>query len=428
MRQFVAFFFLTIIVLVSFASEKNFTFTKAEQQWIREHPIVYVGGEKDWAPFNFVDENGKFNGFGKDYIDLIASYAGFDVEYVVGENWSQLLKNIKNGKIDMLPAINIIQDRKDYIEFTNPYLKLSEYYFTLNKYENLYSLEQLKGKKIGGVKGYAINSWIKENYPEIIVVEKDTILECLESLKTKEIDVFIGDNPSTIYNIEKNFIIGIRLNNVVKERKPVDIYIGVKKEYKILASIINKTLAKLPKEEISKIKSRWMQTVEKKELFLTPNEKEWLENNPIVKVGAMTYWPSDENGHNLHTEILKLINRYSGLHLIPVKFDIWKKGYQRAEKGDKLYGIMGLSWSKEREKAFLYTPAYDYTPSYLVTKKSNKDIQSLKDLKNKIVYIKSNSIIKNMINDTLPLQKLSQLQTQMRYIKNFLYPLKQMQC
>lgn len=385
--------------------KSKISFTEEEKDWLLKHPIIHVGGEKDWAPFDFVDENGNYNGLAKDYLDLIASYGGFKVKYHVGTTWNQLLEDIKIGKIDMLPAINISEERKKFIDFTNEYIKLPEYYFTINDYENLYSLNQLKGKKIAVVKGYAINSWIQKHYPEVQIIENESILDCLQSLKTGDAVAFIGDNPSTTYNLEKNFITGIKLNNAVKERDAVSLHMGVKKGYELLTSIINKTIAKLPKDKISQISAKWMKVIEKKTVILTKEEKIWLENNPITRIGAMTYWPHDRNGHSLHTEILKLINKYSGLNLIPVKYDVWKKGFDRAFIGKELAGIMGLSWSKEREKIFYYTPAYDFTPSYLITKKSNNDIKSFEDLKNKTLYLKSNSIIHKMVEDKSPSTK-----------------------
>ncbi len=384
----------------------NIAFTQEEEKWLQEHPTIHVGGEKDWAPFDFVDENGNYNGLAKDYLDLIAHYGGFNVEYHTRENWNQLLEDIKTGKIDMLPAININEERKKFISFTNAYIKLPEYYFTLTNYQDLYSLTQLNDKKISNVKGYALTDWLRKNYPNIEIIEKNSIAECLQSVKSGETVAYIGDNPSTTYNLEKNFITGIRLNNPVRERDAVKLYMGVKKEYTIFTNIINKIITKIPKDKISKISSKWMKIIEKKTVVLTKEEKIWLENNPITRIGVMEYWPSDKNGNSLHTGILKLINRYSGLNLVPIKYKVWKNAFDKASQGDELSGIMGLSWSKEREKQFLYTPAYDFTPSYLITKVSNNEIKSFQDLEDKTIYLKSNSIISKMMKDKSPSTKI----------------------
>ncbi len=41
---------------------ENIEFTEAEQAWIEAHPVIKVGGETDWAPFDFVNEQGQYAG------------------------------------------------------------------------------------------------------------------------------------------------------------------------------------------------------------------------------------------------------------------------------------------------------------------------------------------------------------------------------
>jgi len=158
----------------------------------------------------------------------------------------------------------------------------------------------------------------------------------------------------------------------------------------------------------------------KKTIFYTKEEKEWLENNPISRVAVMNYWPQDDKGNSLHTEVLKLINKYSGTNLIPIKFNAWSDGYTKAEKGESLSAIMGLSWSEERRgNSFFYTPAYDFTPVYLITKKNNNTIHSLSDLKNKTVYLKENSITSKIMKEQVPSAKILSQRTIQDMYKSF---------
>jgi len=137
------------------------------------------------------------------------------------------------------------------------------------------------------------------------------------------------------------------------------------------------------------------------------NEKKWLSNNPISRIAIMNYWPHDDDDNSLHTEVLKLINKYAGTNLIPIKFNAWSNGFSKAVLGDDIVGIMGLSWSKKRENEyFFYTPTYDFTPSYLITRKDNDSIKSISDLRNRTVYLKENSITHKLINDVSPSIKI----------------------
>ena len=40
-------------------------FTPQEKTWLAAHPKIVVGGETDWAPFDFVDGNGEYAGSGQ---------------------------------------------------------------------------------------------------------------------------------------------------------------------------------------------------------------------------------------------------------------------------------------------------------------------------------------------------------------------------
>ena len=139
---------------------------------------------------------------------------------------------------------------------------------------------------------------------------------------------------------------------------------------------------------------------DKKKLHFTQEEKKWLKDNPMVRIAVMRYWKYDKNGNNLHTDILKLINKYGNIGLKPIKFDRWADGFKAATLGETVHGIDNVSWSKERElNNFNYTKAYDFSPNYLIVKE-NSDIKSLDDLENKTIYLKKESIDHKIIEDT----------------------------
>ncbi len=139
---------------------------------------------------------------------------------------------------------------------------------------------------------------------------------------------------------------------------------------------------------------------------LTQTEKKWMEEHPINRIAVMKHWPHNRNGDSLHTEILKLINYYSGLNLVPIKFESWNEGYSKAKSNDGIDGIMRLSWTKDREAFFYYSPPYDSTPAYLTTKKSNSTIHSLKDLKNKMVLVEKDNITDTILQEKVPSSKI----------------------
>ncbi|MEA3289739.1 MAG: transporter substrate-binding domain-containing protein [Campylobacterota bacterium] len=137
------------------------------------------------------------------------------------------------------------------------------------------------------------------------------------------------------------------------------------------------------------------------DIKLTKEEKTWLKDNPIIKVASMTYWNHDGKDNTIHSDYLKLLNKYGNLNIIPTKHDTWEDGYNQAISGkNDIHAIMNLSWSKEREeKYFLYTKSYNFEPNYLIVRKQNHNINNLQDLRKKTVIVKEKSITYNILKE-----------------------------
>jgi signal transduction histidine kinase len=129
----------------------------------------------------------------------------------------------------------------------------------------------------------------------------------------------------------------------------------------------------------------------------TKKEKEFLKNHPVIYFSAMEYWPIDKSGNSIHTNYIKLLNKYGHINIQPIYYKYWADGFEAAKEG-KTYGILALSHSKNRERYFFYTPTYNYHPYYLIVRK-NSDIKEFKDLKNKTVYIAEKSIIREKLKN-----------------------------
>ena len=141
----------------------------------------------------------------------------------------------------------------------------------------------------------------------------------------------------------------------------------------------------------------------KQDSLYTQEEQKWLNQNPLIKIAVMEYWPSDSSGESLHTSLLKLLNRYGGLNLVAAKYDKWSEGFADASKGRELHGIMGIVKNPQRDRDYFdFTKPYEYIPIYIVVKQEDETIRSLEDLRNTTLYIKQNSITATMLKEKVP--------------------------
>ena len=86
--------YLIILFFVTSLTASEPQFTEDEIAWIKNKPIVKLGADYKWPPFDFVDNRGQHTGLSSEYLKLISKKSGlkFDVESGV---WSDVLKNAR---------------------------------------------------------------------------------------------------------------------------------------------------------------------------------------------------------------------------------------------------------------------------------------------------------------------------------------------
>ena len=76
---------------------------KAEEQVIR---IGYDSNS------NFIKDNdGKYYGYGVEYLEKIAEYTGWSYEFVKDESWHASLDKLRNGEIDLICTAHYTEER-----------------------------------------------------------------------------------------------------------------------------------------------------------------------------------------------------------------------------------------------------------------------------------------------------------------------------
>ena len=231
--------------------------TPEEETWLAAHKKIVVGGETDWAPFDFVDKTGQYVGLANDYLKVIGQKLGIEVEIVTGPSWDELLAMMRRKEIDVLPAIYHSKEREAFVHFTDPYLRLTEFIFTRSDSQNIFSMVDLQDKTIVVVKGYTIEAELRSNYPTYDLITAPTIQDALKKLITGEADAFIGDIISTSYNIKELSLVGIKPAATVPFQGP-SVHMAVRKDWPVLRSLIDKALKAIPASEHETIKSKWI--------------------------------------------------------------------------------------------------------------------------------------------------------------------------
>jgi len=133
------------------------------------------------------------------------------------------------------------------------------------------------------------------------------------------------------------------------------------------------------------------------EIKFTQEERAYIEQHPVVVFGSDFSWPpydfvnSQKKHDGIAADYIKLIEHYSGL-TINVKTDIWAKTLA-AMKDGKLDGLSCAVKTPQREEYLLFSSIYLSMPLAVIAQNSRKDINTLADLRGKVVALNKGSYL-----------------------------------
>ena len=371
--------------------------TKEEADFINKHPVIKVGGETDWPPYDYV-ENGEYKGLANEYLKIISKNTGLKFDIKTGYTWEQLLNMVQNKQLDMLPILYYSDSRTEYLNYTKKYLTIRHYLYTADDdTKNYSSLNDLNGKTIAVPKGFAQIEILKKEYPKIKILEAENSLDAIDKVVTKKADAFIENTALVDYLLKRHNIKGIK-SVFATELGVNELYMGIRKDWPILRDIIQKGLNSITYEQVDKTLpgSKQRDGFQNK---LTRKEKKYLKNKKEITMCVDPDWmPYDkiENGKyiGIGSDYIKLFEKKLNVKfkLIPTKN--WNESKQKAR--DRICEVLPLSSDSEKRREFMnVTTPYINEPLVIATKLKINFITDFSDLKGKkIGIVRGYSLVK----------------------------------
>jgi len=215
---------------------------------------IVVGTSADFAPFEYMDENGNLTGFDIDLIREIGKRLKLEVQ-IDDMPFDSLLAAVQEGKIDLIIAgMNYTEERDQKVDFTDPYYSSETVLLVVESFsDQLNTSEDITKYRLGTQIGTTADTWITESLIKTGMMEEEQLFRYERpeqgglDLKAGRIDAYaIDDIPAANIAREMGGLKVIRLNEESLEAKPMNIV--VPEGDTELAQAINKVLADLEKE------------------------------------------------------------------------------------------------------------------------------------------------------------------------------------
>lgn len=260
MRKLLALLFVLVIITIMTITPCNaagsINWTEDELVFMEEHPVIRLGVDPGFVPFEFIDEDGEYRGIAADYLSLISKKTGLQFEVARGLTWPEAYDLALEGGIDVLPAIGKTPEREEYFFFSEPYYYFKRVIVTRNSDTNISGMEDLQGLTVAVQRNSSHHSYLL-SFPKINLSLYDSVEAALTAVATGTEVAFIGNLTTTNYLIRSNGLTNLRYVSF-EAGKQQALYFAVRKDRLELVSIFNKAMDTITDNEKNAINHKWI--------------------------------------------------------------------------------------------------------------------------------------------------------------------------
>lgn len=225
-------FFLFFILLIPFSlCGKN----------PEKKTIYHFKGSNDYPPFEFINQDGKPDGFNVDLFKAMMEELGYEYDLQL-ESWNDMMDELQNKSIDGIIGTISYPDRYSFALFGIPTC-LINHTIVSRKQDNYTSLADLKGKEIITQRGSWSHNYLSNNNISDHLVFIDNLEESLDLISKGKHDAALTNDLTSLYFIKLH-----HLNNLVTHPSNLDqqfCSFAVNTDRRVLLNQMNSALQQL---------------------------------------------------------------------------------------------------------------------------------------------------------------------------------------
>ncbi len=233
-------------------------YTEAEKSWLLRHPVIRLGALSNWPPIEFVDDEGEFVGVTRDLMHIIEKRAQVSIEVKLFDEWANVLKALENAEIDMVASMEKTIDRERFAVFTEGYWPQHWGLITPGGKADVTSLAQLDGKRLAIVKGYQLIPFIHEHFPKILLQIVPDAPSGFAAVRNGQADAFIDGMVALASELREGKYRDLNFS-LVDDVEPAMERFGIRKDYQVLAEVLNKVINSITDDEKKQILENWFE-------------------------------------------------------------------------------------------------------------------------------------------------------------------------
>jgi PAS domain S-box-containing protein len=232
------------------------TLTPAQRQWLAAHAPIRLAPDPRFPPFEYFDEDGRYQGLAADYVSRLEQRLGLQVQVIRLEDWDAILAAAAAREVDLLGALTATGPRSDYLAFTTPYVTTPVVIVTRSSLAGELTLADLAGLKVCAISNHAIIDYTARRQPSVQIQAVPDARTGLRQVSFGANDAFLVTLAEATYWIEREEITNLRVAG--ETGFSYQLGLAVRSDWPELVAILNQGLAQITPEERRTMLHRWV--------------------------------------------------------------------------------------------------------------------------------------------------------------------------
>ena len=238
------------------ASAPTIELSEAEQQWLQAHPSIRLAVDIDWSPFEYIDDDGNYVGMAAEYINLVGQKLGIRFDIEKEKPWSEVVDAVKKRELDMFSCVVSTAQRREYADFTQPYLSFPMVIVTSDQVAYVNGIKDLKNETVAVVRGYATQDLLENDHPDLDLYLADNVADALEKLSHGKVYAYIGNIATVSDVIRREGLTNIKISGETPYR--YELSMAVRNDWPEFTPILQKALDSITEQERDQIYRNWI--------------------------------------------------------------------------------------------------------------------------------------------------------------------------
>lgn len=228
-----------------------------EKMYLNGKGVIRMCVDPSWMPYEQIDSHGNHVGMSADFFTWFSERLETEIKLYSTSSWAETIEAAENRKCDIISMAISNGPRRQFMNFTTPYIKLPVGVVTTLDKPFVEDLEQLSNQTLTVLKDYSITEELQRDYPQIRLREVDSFEEGLALVRGGKVYGHLDATATIGYKIRHSEIIDLKISAIVQS-DDFGMSVGIRNDEPLLTTVFQKVVNTLTEEDIQRVYNRWV--------------------------------------------------------------------------------------------------------------------------------------------------------------------------